>query len=262
MIRVRDISKTIILLIITLVLISSFTYAEESWEIVEKVNFDWNQDKKMDQVILERPKVWNDPGDFTRIRIKIAGKKEFILEDQDGLIQYKENNEQSFIKSNIRSNYMVLYPISKNFSESLLMIFGYEYGSSPGKLLIISLNQEGYPEKIFDENFSIIKFEDLNGDKHPEMLGQPWYAEGLGNGDIHTYCPIYVYRLDKSKTNIKVILDLDLSKKYNEEYGSGWAGPDPREDIVEVTPSDGSQSRLMNKKEAFKILYNLDIDEP
>ena len=253
--------NTFKILIIALLLISNLAYAGESWVVVDKVNFDWNQDKKMDQIILERPEIWNDPGDFTRIRINIAGKKEFVLDDPNGLIQYKEINEQSFIKSNIKSNYMALYPITENFSESLLIMFGYEYGSSPGELLIISLNQEGYPEKVFSENFSIIKFEDLNNDKSLEMLGQPWYAQGLGsNGDIHTYCPIYVYRLDKSKNNFKVVLDLDLSKKYNEEYGSGWAGPDPREDIVEVTPLNGSQSRLMNKKEAFKILY--DIDEP
>lgn len=257
----RDIFRT--LFVIILFLISSLTYAKESWIVVDKVNLDWNQDKKMDQIILERPKVWNDSGDFTRIRIKIAGKKEFVLNDENGLIQYKKNNEQSFVKSNIKSNYMALYPISKKFSESLLMMFGYEYGSSPGELLIISLNQEGYPEKIFGKNFSIIEFKDVNNDKYPEMIGQPWYAQGLGsNGDIHTYCPMYVYRFNKSKTNFKVVLDLNLSKKYNEDYGAGWAGPDPRNDIVEVTPLDGSKPRLMNKKEAFKTLYDLDIDEP
>lgn len=250
-------------LLVILFLISSLTYAEESWVVVEKVNFDWNQDKKIDQVILERPRVWNDPGDFTRIRIKIAGKKEFILKDESGLSQYKKNGEPSNIKSSIKSNYMALFPISKKFSESLLMMFGYEFGSSPGKLLIITLNQEGFPEIVFYKTFNIIEFKDINNDKYPEMIGQPWYAQGLGsNGDIHTYCPMYVYRFYKSKTNFKVVLDLRLSKKYNEDYGAGWAGPDPRSDIVEIIPLDGSNPRLMNKKEAFKVLYNLDIDEP
>lgn len=249
--------------IIILILFSSFTYADESWVIIDKVNFDWNQDKKVDQIILERPEVWNDPGDFTRIRIKINGKKEFILNNENGLIQYKENDEESFVRSNIKSDYMVLVPISNKYSESLLIMFGYEYGSSPGESLIISLNQEGYPEKIFCKEFSIIEFKDINNDKYLEMIGQPWYAQGLGsNGDIHTYCPMYVYRFSKAKTNFKVVLDLNLSKKYNDEYGAGWAGSDPRNDIVEVTPLDGSKPRLMNKKEAFKTLYDLDMDEP
>lgn len=250
-------------IVITLILISCLTYAEESWIIVDKVNFDWNQDKKIDQIILERPKVWNEPGDFTRIRIRIIGKKEFILNNENGLIQYKENNEESFVKSNVISNYMVLFPITKKYSESLLIMFGYEYGSSPGELLIISLNQKGCPEIIFSKKFCIIEFKDINNDEYPEMIGQPWYAQALGsNGDIHTYCPMYVYRFDKAQNNFKVVLDLDLSKKYNEEYGAGWVGPDPRNDIVEVTSLDGSKPRLMNKKEAFKTLYNLDIDEP
>lgn len=244
--------------VITLIIMSSFTYAVESWITVDRVNLDWNQDKKMDQITLERPKIWNDPGDFTRIRIRIAGKKEFILNNENGLIQYNKNRE---VISKIKSNYMALFPASNKSSESLLMLFGYEYGNSPGELLIISLNQEGCPELIFSKKFCIIEIKDINNDKYWEMIGQPWYPQGLGsNGDIHTYCPMYVYRFDRVQNNFKAVLDLDLSRKYNEEYGSGWAGPDPRDDIVEVTFLGESKPRLMNGKEAFKTLYNLDID--
>lgn len=249
--------------VMLLLFISSVTYAEESWVVVDKVRFDWNQDKKIDQVILERPKVWNNPGNFTRIRIKITGKKEFILKDENGLSQYMKNGEQGFIKSQIKSNYMALFPFSEKFSESFLIMFGYEFGSSPGELLILVLNQEGVPEKLFCKTLNIIEFKDINKDKYPEMIGQPWYAQGLGsNGDIHSYCPMHVYRFYKSRGNFRVVLDLNLSKKYNENYGAGWAGPDPRNDIVEITPLNGSKPRLMNKKEAFKTLYNIDINEP
>ena len=42
----------------------------------------------MASVVIDIPSKWNNPGDFTRIRISTPGQKEFVLTNENGWIKY------------------------------------------------------------------------------------------------------------------------------------------------------------------------------
>jgi hypothetical protein len=251
-----------------------------TWIPVETVEVDWNADGKKDRVVLEAIKEiveTHDPGDFHRVRIQIAGKPEFVLENSEGWVRY--NGEASvpektllfFVdkavglfkyqassgnryKSVARSDYFALSPASPSRNkEYIMLLFGYQYASSPGKLTVISLDHTGYPRVIFDEEFELSRLEVLDGDNLVELIGEPRYGEVFGPDNIfHSYVPTYIYSLVRKDGYLQLQMSRKLSKKYNEEHYYGWVDPEASHEYVVVEPKDGSSPKLMKLTDAEK----------
>lgn len=251
-----------------------------TWIPVQTIEVDWNGDGKQDRIILEAAKEiveTHDPGDFHRVRIQIAGRPEFILENTEGWVRYRGNAnalENSLnclkdkvtgifkyeaaavnnYKSIVKSDYIALTPVSpRRNKEFVLLLFGYQYASSPGTLHVISLDQKGDPKVIFEKEFEVSQLEDLDGDNMVELIGNPWYGEVFGPDDIfHSYVPTYIYSLTRKDNALQLQLNEALSKKYNEENFYGWVSPAAAQEYVVVEPKDGSRPKLMKLTDAEK----------
>ncbi len=235
-----------------------------NWKIINSADFDWNQDGKTDKIIMELPKGWQCPGTYTKVRIKISGKPDFVLENQDGWNPYRDNEfdkqmyQDIYNKSIIKSDYFALLPISTIESKgSMLLLFGVPYGSSPPELSIFILDKDDSLRLIFKRNFDAIKFIDLDNDNCPEIIGWGWMYQFFDSDHLITqYHPYLVYSFRKVNGHYKAILNLNLSEKYNNESGYCWAGPDFRKDLVVVHSKDGNKPNLVKLDEARK-LYNI-----
>ncbi len=215
--------KITYVVILLFLLAGSVVAGSWTWIPVQTINVDWNGDGKEDHIILEAAKEiveTHDPGDFHRVRIQIAGRPEFVLENTEGWVRYRDDantleKSLSFLadkameifkyqasplnhyKSVVRSDFVALTPVSpRRNKEFVLLLFGYQYASMPGKLNVIALDQKGYPEVIFDKEFEVSRLEDLDDDNMVELIGEPWYGEVFGPDNIfHSYVPTYIYSL-------------------------------------------------------------------
>ena len=76
---------------------------------LEAYRLDINNDGKEDEIIIEKIKGWNDPGDFHRIRIK-SQEKEFTFFNSEGWVtigEYETQYLNSFPETNqVKSRYV------------------------------------------------------------------------------------------------------------------------------------------------------------
>jgi tetratricopeptide (TPR) repeat protein len=230
-----------------------------SFQTVENVKFDWNGDKKPDQFLLEATKDDFDHGCGTKLHIKLSGKKEFTYENIDRWTGIE--SVWVYKTSIIESSFFAFLPIKSNSTKDvLLFLFGWAYGSSPGDLYIFALNQNGDPELIFNKQFDMSKFEDLNNDGVCELVGVPWYTQGWGNG-YTSYIPHLVYSFTKINGHFISTLNSKLSEKYCNDHGYLWAGPDYIKDKIVVTPPNSDKQVLMKQEEADKLFLAAKANE-
>jgi len=136
------------------------------FDVIEKLTLDLNGDNQEDIIEIERIRQWIDPGDFHRITIKISGKKKTEFLNTSGWVavgDYETQFVKGFVSNTvISSKYVSLQQASEN--DMLLFCFGYTYASQPGLLSIINLLKQDGPKLIFNDNYHLYKFEDINND--------------------------------------------------------------------------------------------------
>ncbi|NLO03070.1 MAG: hypothetical protein GX126_12270 [Bacteroidales bacterium] len=132
---------------------------------LEKQQINIHNDSKKLEIIVEKIKEWNDPGDFHRIRVR-SQEKEYVFFNSDGWVtvgEYETQYINSFSKTNeIKSRYVCVQKVSDK--DILLFAFGYAYASQPGLLSILNLSRFGKPELIFNDNYHLYSYEDTNSD--------------------------------------------------------------------------------------------------
>ena len=230
--------------------------AQGQWKRVAIYRFDWAGPGQTATAILELPAQHADPGNFTRLRVRVPGHPEFVLFDKDGLVNFRKENcsfhfEFCKRKNLIASNYLLLLPVEGG--NPVLFVFGYAYASSPGSLHAIAFGTDGSPREIFSaKEFDLYDFSDVNSDGMPEIVGKKCLSETLGDSK-QTYDPYSVFRLPKAPAT-KAVYSLLLSKTYNLKHYYGWAGPNCREDVLVVLhPPGGKKPMILPSKEAEKL---------
>jgi hypothetical protein len=200
-----------------------------SWREVSSIKFKWDKNSDSYSFILEIPNDWGDAGDYLRVRILSPDKHEYCFADSDGLVKISLCLDSTLSKKNlVNSHYLYFSPdLKTNRGTPALILFGWPYASSPGKLHIIVLDKTGKPNEVFSNNFDINKFIDVDKDGSKELVGshscaQTWKC-------YESYSPFAVYELSDSMT-----YSLNLSKQYNLKYYYGWAGPHYSEKVVVV----------------------------
>jgi hypothetical protein len=207
-------------------------------------------------IIIEIPVNWKGAGDFTRIRIRVPRRKEFVLTNKDGWIKYLSKDAElspELRKTNlVPSEYVFAMKAGEN--RTLLFLFGWPYGSSPGSLDVLEVSNNGQPRVVLHrDELGLKELHDLDGDGLAEVVAYPCLSQEWGDG-VLTYDPFNVYKLGRSPAT-PAKLSLSLSKTYNLEHYYGWAGAECREDFAVVLhPPKGGKPVVVTSKEARRMI--------
>ena len=244
-----------IAVIVALLLIAvSSSSAQTKWKRVSSFQLDWDGHRDV-QAVLEIPSAWSDPGDFTRIRIRVEGQKEFVLKNDKGWV--KASSEEAALspvlkKTNaLHSEYLLALRIDEH--RILLFLIGYPYASSPGSLDVLEMSNDGQARVILHrDELGLREVRDLDGDGIAEVVGYPCLSQEWGNG-LLTYDPFNVYKLG-ALPDASAVLSLPLSKAYNLKHYYGWAGAKCSEEFAVVMhPPKGGKPIVMKAKDAEKL---------
>jgi hypothetical protein len=236
---------------------SAIAPAQTKWQNVSAFQFDWDGHRDVN-VLLEKPSEWNDPGDFTRIRIRVPGQKEFVLTNQNGWVRYASESASMMPdlmkKRSLTPSKYLLAVGAAHDARTLLFLFGYSYASSPGSLDVLEISQFGQPHVVLHrEEFGLAEVRDLDGDGVAEVVGFPCLSQEFGDG-LLTYDPLNVYKLDATK-GVQARLSIPLSKTYNLAHYYGWAGPKCSESFAVVLhPPRGGKPIVVSTEEAERIV--------
>jgi len=236
----------------------AFAEPQTVWKRVSSFTFDWDGHRDA-QVVLEIPSTWSDPGDVTRVRVRVPGQKEFTLANKQGWVKYRadEASVSGEIRKRpnlVRSPYVLVLKTAEN--RTALFLFGYSYASSPGNLDVLEISDAGQPRVVLHrEELGLKDVRDLNGDGVAEIVGYPCFSQVFGNG-LQTYDPFNIYTLGTTSAG-PAKLSLPLSKRYNLKHYYGWAGPKCSDDFAVVLhPPGGGKPRVMRTKDAEKLTGN------
>jgi hypothetical protein len=231
-----------------------------TWKTVEEFDYSWAAGKPPVHFKLELPEGYQDPGAFTRIHIQPLGRQEFVLDNQDGWIEFNSSEAKSQVygrlqKQNlVRSVYLLFLPASQQQGDSpLLFLRSWGYASDPERLHVIGFQRGGQPILLFNDEFDLVDFSDLDGDGYPEIVGLPCFGQEFGAGLV-AYTPFQVYRVPVGAKG-PAVLSIPLSKSYNLEHYHGWAGPDCSEKLAVVLhPPGGGKPVIMDADKAQKLM--------
>jgi hypothetical protein len=227
------------------------------WSGVSSFDFDWDG-RGTTTVIVEKPSDWDGAEHFARIRIRVPGRKDFVLANKGAWVKYGSDDAElspDLRKANlISSDYVLAMKASEN--RTLLFLLGYSYGSSPGSLDALEISKDGQPGVVLHrDEFGLKELRDLDGDGIAEVVGYACLSQEWGK-DVLTYDPFNVYKLGISP-GVPANLSLPLSESYNLKYYYGWAGAECREDIVVVLhPPSGDKPVVVTAEEALRTLKN------
>ena len=232
---------------------------QTGWKPVETFQFDWNGDGKDDTFILENPSTVDEPGSFKRLRIRLNGQPEFTIENEDYWVRFGpgiNRGDESFNHQNLsNSQYVLFLPASTNNKKrSLMFLMGLGVGSTPGRLQVVQINDDGSPQVIFyRDEFDLADFTDIDGDGYPELVGKPCFEQMREDG-LQTYAPYQAYVIPREAGG-KVTLSMGMSATYNRLHYYGWAGPESSEELVILQhPPAGGNPLIMKASDAAKFM--------
>jgi hypothetical protein len=218
-----------------------------SWPTVETANGMWNGRGPV-RFVLQIPTDHDAGGEFTRVRIRVPGEREFVVTDEDGLIAFtgkyelipKQLQRQSL--GRMKSERLLMLPMDGE--NALLFLIGYGYASSPGSLHVIELGPTGPPKEIlYKKELGLEDVVDLDGDGRKELVAYPCLSQSYG-AYLLTYDPMQVFKLDGGRLQPS----LALSKEYNLKHYV-WAGPECSEEFG-VLAVPGQKRQVFPKDEA------------
>jgi hypothetical protein len=231
--------------------------AQPNWERLSGFQFNWNGRVNV-RVVLERPVPWKEAGDFTRIRILVPGEKPLVLKTDTSWENFHDdpgNISREVLKSkNLVPSHYVLAVNASGDRRTLLILFGYAFGSSPGSLDIIELPPIGGPRvALHRDELSLHSLTDLDSDGTAELVTAPCFSQAWGD-NLLTYDPYNVYKLGQVPGEPAQI-SLALSKDYNLAHYYGWAGIACSEKLAIVLhPPGGGKPRMLPSKEAEALM--------
>lgn len=167
------------------------------FQVIQKVEFDFNNDKNIDTLIIEKiskwtsssnNKVydWTDPGDFHRIRLSIAGHKTWTLVNVSGWVNKSsllKNDKSLGDESLFKSDYVLVRKESNN--NFLLFAAGYAYASNPGLLTIINIYKGEEPKLVFNENVELYGLKDIDDNGIKDLITSGNYEKPEENKYKH-----------------------------------------------------------------------------
>jgi hypothetical protein len=209
---------------------------------------------------LELPEGYRRPGNFIRLHIQVTGQPDFVVDNQDGWVEYNTQNDPSEVYEHLKnqnlvnSKYvLVLAASSRKSDPPLILLRSWAYGSDAERLHVIGFMDTGKPTLLLNEELDLLELADLDSDGAVEIAGQPCLSQLFGAG-LMTYDPLHVYKIPHPITG-PAILSIPLSKNYNLRHYYGWAGPDCSEKLAVVLhPPGGGKPVIMDTDAATKLM--------
>lgn len=226
---------------------------------MEEFDYQWKADRPATHFKLEIPEGYDDPGDFIRIHIQPKGRAEFVLNNDDGWVEYSDPKYPDVygkLKEHnlVQSKYVLILPYSKKPDERpLVFLRSWGYASSPERVHIIGSQPSGDPFLLFNQEFFLVDFTDVDGDGVNEIVGKPCLGEGVGSIGSHagTYSPYQVYKIETPIVKTAV-LSASLTEQYTRQMYDGYAGPECSDEYATIHPKNKSIKPRVVAKEQFE----------
>jgi hypothetical protein len=220
-------------MLIPLIVALQLQAAAPAWKVIDRTTIAWRAGATPYEVLIEeRAAPTPDADTMARVRVRVPGRKDFIVVDDRGPGPYVPAREalryanHALIPPTLRDSVRVLVlPLRGTGSTTVFALFGYAYASDPGELTLVGFDATGYPRLLFQKEFDLTDVTDLDGDGTPEIVGRPSVPQAFSQCSA-TYDPYAVYRLSKGEPRY----DLALSRRYNEKHYV-WAGAKASEEI-------------------------------
>lgn len=203
-------------------------FADQIWKDggytkIDQMTFDMDNDNIPDTIKIYNIPDWTDPGDFQKLEFKLSNNdfyEIYNLGDWSNLDNFQIDKLKDINK--FSSNKFIITDISD--TKTIMIIFGWTYASSPGRLTIIDLTN-GEIKILYDNQFKLKAIEDLDNDGIKDLIGLRYFGEGYYIDSISegsSYCPYNVLKL----TGDTLITDIELSEKYNIKHKGAFFGLD------------------------------------
>lgn len=227
---------------------------------MEEFDYAWKHSEAPMHFTLERPEGYDDPGDFIRIRIQVKGRPEYVLNNEDGWVEYNNQEEKSEVYAQLKdqnlvqSKYVLILPDGKSKNRPpLVFLRSWGYASSAERLHVIGFMPSGTPITLINNGLDLVELIDLDGDGYQEIVGQPCLGEVVGS-EIETYAPYQVYKVPHPVTS-EARVSLALSRAYNLKHYYGWAGPECNQELrVVLHPPSGGKPLILHEDEADRLM--------
>lgn len=225
--------KQLFLSLLLLLTISVLAQQNDMHAPIETIITDLNNDEKTDTLSISLPPVEGDPGIYRRINISLGhkGRTTFTAKDSWDKI------DSQFLKNNTNAVQSYLVFVHKEASQTLIVLFGFAYGSGREEIAILSIKENKIEQLLDNQLEEPIQFIDLDNDGKAELVCQNppeiYQTDSKTKADIGTYSPFLVYKCDSV-----LYLDKKLTEAYNRQHYV-WAGYKYNENIKVSYPKTG-----------------------
>jgi len=207
--------------------------ALDSISALEKITTDLNGDNRLDTITCMSPPD-GDPGQFRKIVISLSGSGQQIFSAKD----VWDFVDTVFANRNANAVSSDKVFVFKNQKQSLILLFGFVYGSGRDEFSIIQI-RNNKAKMIFDDKLEIpLKIYASANDNTVELLGR-CFGEYVSDS-TETYHPYSIYTI----AGDSCYLNRSLTQKYNEE-NYVWAGMDYNASVIVSRPLNGIKPRII-----------------
>jgi hypothetical protein len=218
-----------------------------SSHLIERAAFDWNHSGKKSTFSLFRQEDANGQT-FDRLVIDSDGVKGWALRSRDGEWATTADGESARLgRQNLISTARHFLFVSSDSAKAhiYLILKGEDSGCCVGSLTVLTPNDQGRPNVVFQSSSHLLTAIDPTGDDDElALIGQPSDSEARALKNAQSYDPYRVYLLDRDQP---ARYDLARSKAYTVAHYCQWHGPIYNEKFVAVGSTIGaSHCRVMS----------------
>jgi hypothetical protein len=176
------------------------------------------------QVKLEIPVVWNDPGEYTSLKII---KNHKVIFSKVNLQASKLKNVHEFpAKTQSLGQYLKIFPASKKAGNTqyFLAFSNWVGGSSDDALILLKITSNSTPKEVFNQAITVTAIKDYNRDDLLDILKEGGRGEPIEVNNF-SYDPYLVYSQINNKDSTEFKIDESLSRDWSLENKFEWHGP-------------------------------------
>jgi hypothetical protein len=197
-----------------------------SEKVVFQKNVKWGASKEKYKIQATIPSEWDDPGDFTTLRVFKNKKIVFELKNIQAV---KFNYHPAFQKNAIDfGHYFKMIEISKSINVICFNIW--LGGSSLDQLNFLALDSNGIPTVIFQSSYNVSEVIDYDQDGLKDILVKGGSGEPFSN-EVFSYDPYLILKQKNSRGVITFSIDEEMSKKWSKDNHYEWHGKNYDEKI-------------------------------
>ena len=199
--------------------------AQVAWRTTDHVQWHWRAGSQAYEVFLEEsvpPSRHEDPEH--RIRVKVPGRRDFIVLDDRGpgdFVSSREGLQMADAPTRARLRRLGQHLVADD-SRRLLFAFGYSYTSDPGLLVAIGIDSTGYPVLVQKKEMVLVSVRDSS------IVVRPTMPQGIGLSNCHTTYDPYAVLVLVARDSLTY--SEALSRSYNEAHYV-WRGPQVNEHL-------------------------------